>query len=112
MTAKSKLEHYEDVLQILSNKQLTLDAIAFQGNMDCRLLREKMDFLLENMLVEMLECKRKTVYALTNRGEAVLKTLTLTKRLEKLQAQVINAAIEAQPVHTVQSEAWKARGKR
>ena len=110
MTNRSKLEFYGDVLKILLNKHLTLDAIAFEGNMDCTLLKEKIEFLLETGLVNELEtCKGKTVYSLTNRGEAVFKTLTLTKRLEKLQSEVVTAFIESQPVHAVQGEAWKAR---
>jgi predicted transcriptional regulator len=107
---RSKLEFYEDVLKALLNKQLTLDAIAFEGNMDCMLLRQKIDFLMENGLVEELMCKKKTVFALTSRGEAVLKTLMLTKRLAKLHAE-ITAAVETQPVHAVQGEAWKTRSK-
>lgn len=111
MTTKSKLESYEDVLKILSNKHLPLDVIAFEGNLDCTLLRQKIDFLLENGLVEEFEYRGKNVYTLTNRGEAVFKTLTLAKRLEKLQADITVAALETQPVHAVQGDAWKARRK-
>jgi predicted transcriptional regulator len=109
---KSKLEVYQDVLKILSNRHLTLDAIAFEGNMDCMLLREKLDFLLENSIVEEVEYKEKTVFTLTYRGESIFKTLTLTKQLEKLQATITNPEEEVQPVHAYPSEAWKARRKR
>jgi predicted transcriptional regulator len=111
MTTRSKLEFYEDVLKALSHNQQTLDAIAFDGNMDCMLLRQKMDFLVENGLVEELQCNRKTLYGLTSRGEAVLKTLTLTKRIAKLQAEIAAAAIEKEPVHAVQGEVWKTKRK-
>jgi predicted transcriptional regulator len=109
MTTRSKLEFYEDVLEALSHKQQTLDAIAFDGNMDCMLLRQKMDFLLENGLVEELQCKNKNLFALTSRGEAVLKTLTLTKRIAKLQAKIVAAAIEKEPVQAIQGEVWKTK---
>ena len=111
MTTKSKLESYQDVLKVLSNKHLTLDVIAFEGNMDCTLLRQKIDFLMENGLIEELERKGKTIYTLTSRGESVFKTLTLTKQLEKLQTDIAIAALEPQPVHAVQGEAWKAKRK-
>jgi predicted transcriptional regulator len=111
---RSKLEFYEDVLKALSNKPLTLDAIAFTGNMDCIVLRKKLDFLLENGLVAEIEnCKGKIVYNLTNRGEGVFKTLTLTKRLEKLQADILSASVvEKEPVQAVQGETWKTRHKK
>jgi predicted transcriptional regulator len=108
---KSKLEVYEDVLKILSNKHLTLDAIAFQGNMDCILLSKKLDSLIEYGLVEQAKCNQKTLYVLTCRGEAIFKTLTLTKRLAKLQAEIVNTAVETQPVQAFQGEAWKAKRK-
>lgn len=107
---KSKLEIYEDVLKILSNSFMTLDAIAFAGNMDCVLLSKKLDFLIEYGLVEQTKCKQKSVYSLTSRGEAVFKTLMLTRRLKKLQASITSATVEAQPVH-IQGEAWKAKRK-
>lgn len=110
--AKSKLEVYEDVLKILSNNPSSLDAIAFEGNMDCMLLRQKMDFLVENELVKEATSQKKTVYSLTYRGEAIFKTLTLAKRLEKLQAAIVGADREVQAVQPLQGEAWKAKRKR
>jgi len=108
---KSKLEAYEDVLNILSAKTMTIDAIAFEGSMDCTLLNKKLEFLLEYGLVQKTKCKGKTVYALTYRGSAIHKTLTLTKRLERLQADIAAGNIETQPVQAFQAEAWKAKRK-
>jgi len=107
---KSKLEAYEDILQILSDKALTLDAIAFEGNMDCGLLHQRIMFLLQNELVEEKVNEKKTFYALTNRGSAVLKTLTLTKRLEKLQSTIVNVDREVTEVKALQ-ESWKTKRK-
>jgi predicted transcriptional regulator len=107
---KSKLEVYEDVLQILSDKALSIDAIAFEGNMDCTLLNKKLDLLLEYGIVEKVKCKGKTVYSLTYRGSAIYKTLMLTKRLERLQANIAAGNVEIQPVQAFQAEAaWKAK---
>jgi predicted transcriptional regulator len=109
--AKSKLEIYEAVLRILSVEPLTLDIIAFEGNMDCMLLREKLDFLVEHDLVELVSCKGRTAYIITCRGAAIYKSLTLTKRLAKLQTNLETATHEIQPVHAFPAEAWKAKRK-
>ncbi len=108
---KSKLEAYEDVLRILASKPLTLDAIAFVGNLDCGILRERMDFLMEYELVEERMQQKKIVYAITNRGLAIYKTLSLTKRLEKLQADIMKLDAEAQEVQTFQESTWKSKPK-
>lgn len=81
---KSKLELYSEVLQALAKKPLTIDGIAFECNMDCVALDQRLAFLAKNGLVQEGTCKRKATYALTRRGAAVAKTLTVTKRLEKL----------------------------
>ncbi len=108
---KSKLEAYEDILQILEDRALTLDAIAFEGNTDCRLLNQRLHFLLENELIEEKIGEKKTLYALTNRGAAILKTLTLTKRLEKLQSTIVNVDREFTEVKALQESAWKTKRK-
>ncbi|XHH10273.1 MAG: winged helix-turn-helix domain-containing protein [Candidatus Bathyarchaeia archaeon] len=108
---KSKLEIYEDVLKVLTTKSLTLDEIAFESNMDCMLLNKKLEFLIEHGLVEQIKCKGRTVYSLTYRGTAIYKTLTLTKRLEHLQANIETSTDAAQPVQTFPAEAWKAKRK-
>jgi predicted transcriptional regulator len=108
---KSKLELYEDVLKILSDKPLPLDTIAFEGNMDCTLLRKRLDFLIANELVEERAYEKNSLYALTNRGAAICKTFMLTKRLEKLQATIKNVDKEVQAVQTIQETAWKAKRK-
>jgi predicted transcriptional regulator len=108
---KSKLEVYEDVLKILIGKPLSIDAIAFEGNMDCTLLNKKLDFLLEYGIVEKVKCKGKTVYSLTYRGSAIYKTLVLTKRLERLQANIAADVIETPAVQAQAEAAWKAKRK-
>ena len=96
---RSKLETYQDVLHALVTKPLTVDAIAYACNMDCVALRQRLDFLLKNNLVEERNYNKKTLYALTRRGLAIFKTLVLTKRLEKLQTSIklIDEALQAIP---------------
>lgn len=87
---RSKLELYEDILTALADKPLTVDAIAYACDMDCVALRQRLDFLLKSGLVEEKTYKKKTRYALTRRGLAIYKTLTITRRLEKLQTTIKN----------------------
>ena len=96
---RSKLELYEDILRALVDKPSTVDKIAYECNMDCVALRQRLDFLVKNGLVEEESCKKKTVYALTRRGLAIFKTLTITRRLEKLQTTIrmIDEALQAIP---------------
>ena len=103
---KSKLELYEDVLRALVDKPLTVDSIAYACNMDCIALRQRLDFLIKNELVKEENNKKKTVYALTRRGLAIYRTLTITERLEKLQITIkmIDDALQALPTFSEQSE--------
>ncbi len=85
---RSKLELYEDILTALANKRLTVDAIAYACNMDCVALRKRLDFLRKSGLVEKRNYKTKMRYGLTSRGIAIHQTLTITRRLKKLQKTV------------------------
>jgi predicted transcriptional regulator len=85
---RSKLELYEDILTALADKRLTIDAIAYACNMDCIALRQRLNFLAKNGMVEEKNYRKKTRYALTRRGLAIFKTLTITRRLEKLQTTI------------------------
>jgi len=96
---KSKLELYEEILYALVNKNATVDAIAYACNMDCVALRQRLEFLLQNGLVEEKNFKKITCYTLTRRGLAIFKTMALTKRLQKLQTKMkqIDEALQTVP---------------
>ena len=85
---KSKLERYEEVLSTLVDKYQSVDSIAWECNMDCATATKLIDFLEKNGLVEKNKRYSKVLYSLTTRGEAVYKTLTITKRLNKLKASM------------------------
>jgi predicted transcriptional regulator len=110
---RSKLELYEDVLHALVKKPLTVDSIAYECNMDCIALRQRLDFLMKNGLVEENH-KTKTFYALTKRGLSIFKTLTITRRLEKLQttSKMIDNAFQALPSLSEHSEETPKRTRR
>ncbi|MCW4024511.1 MAG: hypothetical protein NWF01_05690 [Candidatus Bathyarchaeota archaeon] len=85
---KSKLETYEEILKALAEQPSTLSAIAFSCNMDCTILQQRMEFLIESQLVNEVIMGKKCCYAITPRGATVLKTLTVTRLLERLQSTV------------------------
>jgi predicted transcriptional regulator len=87
---RSKLELYEDILTALADKPLTVDAIAYACNMDCIAIRQRLNFLAKNGMVEENNYKKRKRYALTRRGLAIFKTLTITRRLERLQTTIKN----------------------
>jgi predicted transcriptional regulator len=103
---RSRLELYEDVLNALAKKPLTVDNIAYECNMDCVALRQRLDFLMKNGLVEENSRTKRTVYALTKRGHAIFRVLTITRRLEKLQntIRIIEDALQALPTLQEQNE--------
>jgi predicted transcriptional regulator len=85
---KSKLESYEEILKTIADQPLTLSNIAFACNTDCTILQQRMEFLIESQLVNEAIIGKKCSYTITPRGATVLKTLTVTRLLERLQATV------------------------
>ena len=96
---RSRLELYAEVLHALAKKPLTIDSIAYECNMDCVILGQRLDFLVKNGLIQQGEYLKKTCYALTKRGRAISKTLVITRRLEKLQttSKMLDDASQALP---------------
>ena len=87
-TQKSKLENYENLMEALVDRYLSVDSLAFSCNMDCVAVNQRLGFLIKNGIVEEKKCSNKNLYALTKRGLAIQKTLAITKRLEKLKTTV------------------------
>ena len=85
---KSKLGWYEDILEVLVNKSLTIDQAAYELSMDCAILRERLDFLIRNRLVEERESGKTTLYAITEKGTRVLKALNFPKYLKKITNKI------------------------
>lgn len=80
---RSKLEMYIDILDVLAFKgPLKLTHIMYKSNVNCSVLKEQLDFLLKNSLVEERIVKRdRVVYALTQRGLSVLKSFREIKQI-------------------------------
>jgi predicted transcriptional regulator len=97
---RSKLESYEAILEVLMKTQLPIDNIAYETNMDCTALARYLEFLIKNGLIEERLSNDKTIYAITERGIAVFKTLNFQKYLEKITKSIraIDDALKTVPV--------------
>lgn len=72
---RSKLEMYVDILSVLARRgPLKLTHVMYKANVNCSVLKEYLDFLMKQGLVEERTVgKRRLVYAVTQRGITVLK---------------------------------------
>ncbi|MFP3985888.1 MAG: winged helix-turn-helix domain-containing protein [Candidatus Bathyarchaeia archaeon] len=72
---RSKLEMYIDILKVLSQRgPLKLTHIMYKANVNCSVLKQYLDFLIQQGLVEERTIgKKRVVYAVTQRGITVLK---------------------------------------
>jgi len=72
---RSKLEMYVDILSVLAHRgPLKLTHVMYKANVNCSVLKEYLDFLLKQELVEERTAGRqRVVYAVTQRGITVLK---------------------------------------
>jgi predicted transcriptional regulator len=74
---------------------MKLDSIAYRIKMECTSVKRSLDFLINNGLVEktMLSGKRE-VYAISERGLSVFRTLRTLRQLEELKKTLPAAAAE------------------
>jgi predicted transcriptional regulator len=100
---KSKLESCEDILDALVTEPLTIDRLAFETDMDCNLATRRLDFLIQNGLVEERALNANMVYAITERGTAVLRVLNFEKYLQKITT-TIKAMDEAYQILPIMSK--------
>lgn len=72
---RSKLEMYVDILKVLARHgPLKLTHIMYKANVNCSVLKEYLNFLMEQDLIEEKTVgKKRIVYAITQRGITVLK---------------------------------------
>jgi predicted transcriptional regulator len=81
---RSKLEMYIAILNVLANKgPLKLTHIMYKANVNCTVLKENLDFLIKQKLIEERTItKERTVFVVTQHGINVLKYFKeLTKAL-------------------------------
>ena len=86
---KSKLEQYQEILAALKNRPLTVGYLSYKTGIDCIILRQRLDFLAVNGLVKEQLSSSKKVFAISERGSAVLKALDVQRKLEKAKTTMI-----------------------
>ena len=86
---RSKLEMYVDILDVLSLRgPLKLTHIMYKSNVNCSVLKEQLDFLKKNCLVEERVMKReRVVFAITQRGTTVLKAFREIKQIFPIEEE-------------------------
>jgi predicted transcriptional regulator len=72
---RSKLEMYIDILKVLAHKgPLKLTHIMYKANVNCSVLKEYLEFLIDQELVEEKTVgKKRIVYVVSEKGLRVLK---------------------------------------
>ncbi len=98
---RSKLEKYLNILEVLIPEPMRFENISYKANIECGTLKRYMNFLISHKLVEERRLNKKRVmYAITERGLAVFKTLQAQKYFKKLKniLPVVDEASEAGPL--------------
>jgi len=92
---RSKLEMYVDILSVLAHRgPLKLTHVMYKANVNCSVLKEYLDFLLKQGLVEERTVgKRRVVFAITQRGIMVLKYFKELKQVLPIVEEARNQAM-------------------
>jgi predicted transcriptional regulator len=85
---------YVDILTVLAHKgPLKLTHVMYKANVNCCVLKEYLDFLIKQGLVEeRIVRKERVVYAVTQRGITVLKYFKELKQVLPLVEEARNQA--------------------
>jgi predicted transcriptional regulator len=85
---------YVDILSVLARKgPLKLTHVMYKANVNCSVLKEYLDFLLKQGLVEERTIKKqRTVYTVTQRGITVLKYFKELKQVLPIVEEAQNQA--------------------
>ena len=91
---RSKMEMHLDILRTLAQKgPLKLTHIMYKANVNCSVLKEYLEFLIkQNLVEERMVGKRRVVYAVTQRGITVLKYFRELKQVLPIVEELRNQA--------------------
>jgi predicted transcriptional regulator len=80
---RSKLEMYVDILIVLAHRgPLKLTHVMYKANVNCSNLKDYLDFLLKQGLIEeRIVGRQRVVYAVTQRGLTALKYFREVKQV-------------------------------
>ena len=92
MMRRSKLETYIDILRVLAHRgPLKLTHIMYKANVNCSALKEYMDFLIKQDLVEERTVgEKRVVYVITQRGITVIKAFRELKQVLPITEETNN----------------------
>lgn len=95
---RSKLEMYIDILKVLvQHGQLKLTHVMYKANVNCSVLKEYLDFLIRQGLVEERAVgKKRVVYVITKRGRIVIKAFRELKQV----LPIIEETTDKMPIPT------------
>jgi len=106
----SKLDKYLNILEVLVSRPQRIDQIAHKTRMEQHTLKRHLGSLVSNGVVEKRRLGEKVIlYAITDRGLSVFKTLRAMKYLEKLKHSlpIVEEAREIASVLSKHSRDWK-----
>jgi predicted transcriptional regulator len=92
---RSKLEMYIDILTVLAHRgPLKLTHVMYKANVNCSVLKEYMEFLIKQGLVEeRIVGKARVVFAVTQRGITVLKYFKELKQVLPIVEEAKNQTL-------------------
>jgi len=93
---RARLEAHVDILKVLARHgPLKLTHIMYKANLNGGFLKQYLDFLIQQNLVEEQTLKKRVVYAITERGRTALKyfreinsALQITEEENKIPASL------------------------
>lgn len=84
--SRSRLEKYLSILEALVPQPLEFEDMSYKADIECGTLKQYLGFLLSHNLIEERRLnKKRAIYAITERGLAVFKTLRAQKYFQKLK---------------------------
>jgi len=91
---RSKLEMYVDILKVLAIRgPLKLTHIMYKANVNCSLLKEYLEYLIKQDLIEERTVgKKRVVFAITQRGITVLKYFKELRQVFQIVEEARNQA--------------------
>ena len=91
---RSKLEMYVAILTVLARRgPLKLTHVLYKANVNCSVLKEYLEFLMKQGIVEERTIgKRRVVFAVTQRGITVLKYFKEIKQVLPIVEEARNQA--------------------
>ncbi len=90
---RSKMEMYIDILKVLAqNGPLKLTHVMYKANVNCSVLKEYLDFLIKQNLIEeqvtpKKRNKTKIRYAITERGKTVIRYFNQVNRALQITSE-------------------------